>query len=249
MSMPGYYLVGVLIPWLSLYGFRSRRRTMEGLLGSWSWRGTALRGFLWLTWFGLLARISAPSYLWGLLAGLVAWLLGEGGVLWLRWALRRGVEGGHPYGRPQAHFQPLVAALLYPFLARSGWWLTGWEVASIPPPWTQLLLLGTVITGLWSWANLVTVSVVEMVRPQQLQEEVRPRIGAGEVIGVLERYLTALLVAAGGWTAVGFVVAAKAAARFPLFKERAFAEYFLIGTLTSVGLAIAAGLLGALPWR
>jgi hypothetical protein len=54
---------------------------------------------------------------------------------------------------------------------------------------------------------------------------------------------TFVLVASGTFTAVGFVIAAKAAARFPLFKDKAFAEYFLIGTLTSVGIALLFGLI------
>ena len=80
------------------------------------------------------------------------------------------------------------------------------------------------------------------IRPGQVRDDT-DGVGAGEVIGVLERMVTFVLVAGGAFTAVGFVIAAKAAARFPLFKETAFAEYFLIGTLTSVGLALLLGLL------
>ncbi len=86
------------------------------------------------------------------------------------------------------------------------------------------------------------MSVVDLVRPGQLEADLG-QIGAGEVIGILERLATFVLVASGAFTAVGFVIAAKAAARFPMFKEKAFAEYFLIGTLTSVGMALLFGLL------
>jgi len=46
--------------------------------------------------------------------------------------------------------------------------------------------------------------------------------------------------------AVGFLLAAKALARYPEIKDDTrghFAEYFLLGTLTSVGLALVGGLI------
>jgi hypothetical protein len=41
--------------------------------------------------------------------------------------------------------------------------------------------------------------------------------------------------------AVGFVVAAKSLARFKALEDREFAEYFLIGTLASLLLAVLGG--------
>lgn len=57
---------------------------------------------------------------------------------------------------------------------------------------------------------------------------------AGFYIGALERALLYALVAAGRPEAVALIFAAKSIARFPSFKEERFAEYFLIGTLSSV---------------
>jgi hypothetical protein len=51
-----------------------------------------------------------------------------------------------------------------------------------------------------------------------------------------------MFVSVGGFAAVGFVIAAKAAVRFPQFKKREFAEYFLVGTLCSVGIAVLTAL-------
>lgn len=61
----------------------------------------------------------------------------------------------------------------------------------------------------------------------------------GSLIGSLERWIILFLGVAGLWGAVGLVVAAKSIARFEELKEQAFAEYFLVGTLTSVLVAIA----------
>ena len=42
--------------------------------------------------------------------------------------------------------------------------------------------------------------------------------------------------------AIGFVIAAKTIARFRLLDDRDFAEYYLLGTLASVGVAVLTGI-------
>jgi len=69
------------------------------------------------------------------------------------------------------------------------------------------------------------------------------RIGA--TIGVLERLLVVTFVLVGMEAAIGFVIAAKTLARFKQLDDRGFAEYYLLGTLASVLVALATGLLGA----
>jgi hypothetical protein len=78
--------------------------------------------------------------------------------------------------------------------------------------------------------------------PAQEEKEVptpKEKDGLGEYIGVLERWIVLVLVARGDYDAMAFVFAAKALVRHSRFEtEPAFAEYFLIGTLTSVLMAI-----------
>ncbi len=66
---------------------------------------------------------------------------------------------------------------------------------------------------------------------------------AGLYIGWLERFLvmTALLLQSPAM--VGLIFTAKSIARYPEFKSERFAEYFLIGTLLSLSLAILGGAL------
>jgi hypothetical protein len=64
---------------------------------------------------------------------------------------------------------------------------------------------------------------------------------AGLYLGWLERGLLVVAFAMGSFTAVGLIIGAKSVARFPEFKSRAFAEYFLIGTLISVAIAACGG--------
>jgi len=52
-------------------------------------------------------------------------------------------------------------------------------------------------------------------------------------------------VLTGSTAAIGFVVAAKTLARFRQLDDRDFAEYYLLGTLASVGVALGSGLVAA----
>ncbi len=65
----------------------------------------------------------------------------------------------------------------------------------------------------------------------------------GRLIGMIERVMLLTLVAAGSYEALGFITAAKGLIRSRDLENRAFAEYFLIGTLTSVALTLPLGLL------
>ena len=84
----------------------------------------------------------------------------------------------------------------------------------------------------------------------QLQEEndlagsLSGLANGGKLIGQLERALIFLLVLMGQPGGIGFLVAAKSILRFSEAKEsQKLAEYVLIGTLLSFGLAIAAATL------
>jgi hypothetical protein len=58
-------------------------------------------------------------------------------------------------------------------------------------------------------------------------------LNRGRLIGNLERILLTIVVAAGSYAALGFLVAAKGLIRSEEFEKRDFTEYFLIGSLTS----------------
>jgi hypothetical protein len=84
--------------------------------------------------------------------------------------------------------------------------------------------------------------------PAVLERRPSPaRIGA--TIGVLERLLIVTFVLTGAQAAIGFVVAAKTLARFKQLDDRQFAEYYLLGTLASVSVALGTGLLGQAALR
>jgi len=66
--------------------------------------------------------------------------------------------------------------------------------------------------------------------------------GAGAIIGILERIFTLTLVLIGQYTALALILTAKSIARFEELKNRKFAEYYLIGTLSSILFAMLIGI-------
>ncbi|MEW5937423.1 MAG: hypothetical protein AB1665_06370 [Candidatus Thermoplasmatota archaeon] len=67
--------------------------------------------------------------------------------------------------------------------------------------------------------------------------------GAGAAIGILERIFALTFVLASEYTAMAIIFAAKSIARFEELKDRKFAEYYLIGTLSSILFAMIIGII------
>ncbi len=65
----------------------------------------------------------------------------------------------------------------------------------------------------------------------------------GKIIGNIERFLILTFVLLHQFTAIGFIIAAKSLARFKDLDDRSFAEYYLVGTLTSFSVALIIGLI------
>ena len=61
----------------------------------------------------------------------------------------------------------------------------------------------------------------------------------------MNHFLIVAFVLTNATAAIGFVVAAKTLARFKQLDDRRFAEYYLLGTLASVSVALASGLVAA----
>ncbi|QZY55758.1 DUF3307 domain-containing protein [Crassaminicella profunda] len=65
---------------------------------------------------------------------------------------------------------------------------------------------------------------------------------AGKIIGILERLLIITLVINNALSAIGFVIAAKSIARYDkITTKKEFAEYYLIGTFSSVLIGLIGG--------
>jgi hypothetical protein len=119
----------------------------------------------------------------------------------------------------------------------------------------QLFLLGLLLSA--NEANLIIRTVFDWLdlKPRAQAEgkgvlEGKSTVDVGEfnrgrAIGLLERVLLYGFILQGQYGAIGFVMAAKAFTRFKALDDRSFAEYVLIGTLLSGGLALLFGMLVA----
>lgn len=61
---------------------------------------------------------------------------------------------------------------------------------------------------------------------------------AGLIIGIFERFITLTFVLLNQYSGIAFIFTSKSIARFEELKNREFAEYYLIGTLSSLSFAI-----------
>ena len=234
-------LLGLNILLLSEYGFQTRKRAMAMWMRGWVWKRTLLR----MLACGVFYFELESGSIWARLAFCASWfVLSEIGALVFRILFRRRHRVGVQHGGIATHLFPIAFAGCFPLVS----WLLACGLGSsqhllhLSAALVPIAVLSAMLL-LWTWGTFFTVCIIDLARPEQITEQVTPRVGAGELIGILERLLTFLLVASGGWTAVGFVIAAKAAARFPLFEQKEFAEYFLLGSMSSVGLSILTGVL------
>lgn len=86
---------------------------------------------------------------------------------------------------------------------------------------------------------LKQVEFSEEQKKALLEESVK---GAGRIIGMLERVLVLTFILMNQPTAIAVIFAAKSIVRFETMKSRPYAEYYLIGTLTSIIFAILIGI-------
>ena len=116
-----------------------------------------------------------------------------------------------------------------------------------PPPVGYTFRLGPVVATMEPTSGAPAIAApAPPARPAGRAPQPRtPPARIGATIGVLERLLIVMFVLTGQLAAIGFVIAAKTLARFKQFDDRGFAEYYLLGTLASVGVALGTALLAA----
>ncbi len=142
-----------------------------------------------------------------------------------------------------------VATILALFVALRGWGAHRHIVISYPAVWMTPLRVTAVIVGGYV-LNMRGGSMVVRKLLQKFPKVVRQLesddvdvAGTGRTIGILERFLIFTLVLFGQWAALGFVVAAKSIARFRELENQTISDYYLIGTLASILVALATGIL------
>ena len=81
-----------------------------------------------------------------------------------------------------------------------------------------------------------------MLRRYEKEAETSGLRSAGMVIGIVERIMVLTFVLVDQYTAITVIFAAKSIARFNELKDRKMAEYYLIGTLSSITFALLVGI-------
>lgn len=107
-----------------------------------------------------------------------------------------------------------------------------------------IVYVGVIFAGGYLIRYLTRNLSAGIEKPGETEEQVK---NAGMYIGWLERFLVVTAILVQSPSMVGLILTGKSIARFPELKER-FAEYFLIGTLLSIGLAVLGGLVLAKLW-
>lgn len=135
----------------------------------------------------------------------------------------------------------LADAAPFPYAADLGARLAGSDPAAFHRTVLAVVVLASLLIVNVRAASML---VATLVRPPHAPADVsRPsaaRVGAA--IGILERLLICALVLGGAVATIGLVIAAKTLARFKQLDDREFAEYYLLGTLASVTIAVITGL-------
>ncbi len=99
----------------------------------------------------------------------------------------------------------------------------------------SVLSLVCVLLSVMKPANVFIQKILVTEKPD---EKRRTMLRYGGKIGNLERLISAAMLYFGQYAAVALVFTAKSIVRFKDFEDREFAEYYLYGTLLSVGTAI-----------
>lgn len=112
------------------------------------------------------------------------------------------------------------------------------RVAPIETLIKGVLYLVGYLVAVFAGSPLVNAVLSKLELTKEQKETLSGIKGAGKIIGMLERVITTTFMYLNVPTAIAIIFAAKSIIRFESAKERHFAEYYLIGTLTSITFAV-----------
>jgi hypothetical protein len=155
--------------------------------------------------------------------------------------------GGEPIYRTRYAVWPFVVDQLLhiALIAVVAWWWSqhnGWsQFAWVNDGWLMMVMA---LLLCWKPANLLTKHILRYCQVKILQDQPEhTTFKSGALIGTLERWLIVFFMFLQQYEAIGFLVAAKSILRFSETKESEKSEYVLAGTLVSIAIAVACGIL------
>jgi len=136
----------------------------------------------------------------------------------------------------------LTAWILAPGLAFSQFSQPIGSLRSLETKWLAVpIIYVAVIFGGGYLIRYLTRNLSEGLKNNHTEKATEQLQNAGLYIGWLERFLVVTALLLQSPATVGLILTAKSIARYPEFKSERFAEYFLIGTLLSISIAIVGG--------
>ena len=112
------------------------------------------------------------------------------------------------------------------------------NISEISPLFLCKWLLGLLI--IHKPSNILIQNLIGSYKPRQSNDNIIENMQAGRKIGTLERFVMLILLYLNQYSAIGLVLTAKSIARYDrITKDAVFAEYYLLGTLISVGISVA----------
>ncbi|MHA1213937.1 MAG: hypothetical protein ACTSR2_05390 [Candidatus Hodarchaeales archaeon] len=103
--------------------------------------------------------------------------------------------------------------------------------------------------GVFVWIILKVLRVLQKKSDTDTDYLFEGLRGAGIFVGVLERMIILTLGLLNQYGAISFVFLAKSMARFKQLEKRDFAEYYLIGTLSSFFIALIIAILAQVGYQ
>jgi len=190
----------------------------------------------------------ARGWFWMLSLVYVLAHLGVDGLKQKLVASRRLGDSAAVFLVDQALHVATIVALAWA-LTRPSWLTIRSQLRWSPATGEKILVAAVVyLTVIFAGGNLIRYLTRNLAagieKPGETPEQVN---NAGMYIGWLERFLVVTAIVVQSPSMVGLILTGKSIARFPELKER-FAEYFLIGTLLSIGLAVLGGLVLTKMW-
>jgi hypothetical protein len=193
---------------------------------------------------------SSRLYLHGLITGAAVWIF-VGNRYWMSAAailITHTIIDGWKSYRKETIFYFLLDQFLHLMVIVVCWYLAFYDWSALPgllhrvDPDRQFWMIVTAIIFLTSPCGILIGKITSRWRDKI--EGAESLANAGKWIGVTERLIVLAFVLLNQYAAIGLLVTAKGIIRFgerdrPEIKT----EYLVIGTLLSIGIAIAAGLL------
>lgn len=185
---------------------------------------------------------------WSLYASILALALVHLAVDWMKLRLVRSeslADGAATFLADQAVHALTVFLTAWLIIQPPAWFLLAklqWARSAIEKP----LVVSVVYIGVIFGGGYVVRFLTRTLTKQDMSilgETTNEMENAGMYIGWLERFVVLTALVLQSPATVGLILTAKSIARYPEMKSVRFAEYFLIGTLLSMSLAIVGGLI------